>query len=231
MLFFLEEPERYSGVFYPRRKCYSHISLEKRCRNTVEKSTAYTYKKPKTRFVPFNRRLIIQLRPNQSDHQQTISINVVFQYFIINCEFPIIFEMVLEDVDGSDEQNRIDAAVVLWVVRHLSVLACPKKTTLMKLERKMRGEINPYPPKCWRSWNFFIPIIHFTHFWVYSNCLEFKKTWTSRTEDMGMCTIAHNGNTRDKSGRFYKVTIYIYILHLFSFILVLQFEVLRILIL
>ena len=46
---------------------------------------------------------------------------------------------------------------------------------------------------------------------------------------MGMCAIAHNGNTRDKSGRFYEVIIYI--LHLFPFIPVIQFEVLRILVL
>ena len=54
---------------------------------------------------------------------------------------------------------------------------------------------------------FFIPIIYFTHFGAFIKCLEFYKNRTSRTEDMGMCTIAQNGNTRDKSGRFYKVII------------------------
>ena len=44
--------------------------------------------------------------------------------------------------------------------------------------------INPYPPKCWRSWNFSIPIIYFTHFgnmgmcnWRYGyvrNCAEWE---------------------------------------------------------
>ena len=29
--------------------------------------------------------------------------------------------------------------------------------------------INPYPPKCQRSWNFSIPIIYFTHFRAYIN--------------------------------------------------------------
>ena len=61
------------------------------------------------------------------------------------------------------------------------------------------------------------------------NSLKFKLIWTSRIEDMGMCAIAHNGNTRIKTGRFYEVIIYI--LHLFSFIPVIHFEVLRILVL
>ena len=52
---------------------------------------------------------------------------------------------------------------------------------------------------------FFIPIIYFIHFWAYINCLMFEIIWISRIENMGMCAIAHNGNTRDKSGRFYKV--------------------------
>ena len=47
---------------------------------------------------------------------------------------------------------------------------------------------------------------------------------------MGICAIAHNGNTRDKTGRFYEVIIYI-ALNLFPFIPVIQFEVLRILVL
>ena len=88
---------------------------------------------------------------------------------------------------------------------------------------------NPYPPKCWRSWNFFIPIMFVTHFGAPMNFLKFKLIWSSRNEDMGMCAIAHNGSTRDKTGRFYEVIIYI--LHLFSFIHVIQFEVLRILVL
>ena len=32
---------------------------------------------------------------------------------------------------------------------------------------------------------------------------------------MGMCAISHNGNTREKSGRFYKVIIYCIYCHLF----------------
>ena len=89
--------------------------------------------------------------------------------------------------------------------------------------------VNPYPPKCWRSWNFFIPIMCVTHFGAPLNFLKFKLIWSIRNEDMGMCAIAHNGSTRDKTGRFYEVIIYI--LHLFSFIPVIQFEVLRILVL
>ena len=46
--------------------------------------------------------------------------------------------------------------------------------------------------------------------------VKFKQIWTSRIEDMDMCAIAHNGNTRDKSGRFYKVIIYIAFIFIYS---------------
>ena len=77
-------------------------------------------------------------------------------------------------------------------------------------------EINPYPPKCWRSWNFFIPIMCVTHFGAPMNFLKFKLIWSSRNEDMGMCAIAHNGSTRDKTRRFYEVIIYIKFIFIYS---------------
>ena len=77
---------------------------------------------------------------------------------------------------------------------------------------------NPYPPKCWRSWNFFIPIIYFTHFGAYINCQEFKKIRTSRTEDTGMCAIAHNGNTMRQKWMILR-SDYIYCIYFHLFLL------------
>ena len=93
----------------------------------------------------------------------------------------------------------------IWIIFSSEVVVVCAVLSLQQIFNKLIININPYPPKCWRSWNFFISIIYFTHFGPYINCLKFKIIWTSRIEDMGMCAIAHNVNTRDKSGRFYEV--------------------------